>query len=365
MGNEVVKSFNSADQKLMASFVAGVEKSLENLSLKLDDYQLVCAKNTFKKAYDLCQANNVDINVIKDDISTFIERAAMFKLNALAMPAECYMIVRDANKAEKKPYLEFGVEGDGNDRILVEYGRDVKHVYTYWLVRENDSFKYPSFKGIDVCPPEWEPKDYHSKVVRVVYPIEYKDGTVQYHISERESVKNNLLAHINQNLMGEFFGINTFGKQGQDYKNAKNELNKQRASIIDAVKNKTLDEILEDPSVQQYMSPSWKSPHSREAMIVRKMRNNVTKPIPKDLGSAYLYDAYKETFVEEQKEEQQDPRINKEEALETEVTEKSMSEPINTNVLPKQTTVAQPKPKEVVNTSLELDTPPQSDEAPY
>lgn len=325
MKNEIVKSFNSADQKLMASFVTGVEKSLQNLSLKLDDYQIVCAKNTFKKAYDLCQSNNVDINIIKDNISTFVERAAMFKLNALAMPAECYMIVRDANKDGKTPYLEFGVEGDGNDRILVEYGRDVEKVFPYWLVRENDTFKYPSFKGIEVCPPEWCPKDYYSKVLRVVYPIKYKDGTVQYHISERESVKNNLLAHINQNLMGEFFGINTYGKKGDAYKVAKKELDAKRKAIIDSVKDKSLEEILDDASVQSYLSPSWRSPHSREAMIVRKMRNNVTKPIPKDFGSAYIYDAYKETFVEETNAAELDPRINKEEALETEVEEHAVS----------------------------------------
>lgn len=45
------------------------------------------------------------------------------------------------------------------------------------------------------------------KVVRVVYPIEMSDGTIEYHIAEREDVVKNLIAHINQNLMNETFGI--------------------------------------------------------------------------------------------------------------------------------------------------------------
>lgn len=325
MGNEVIKSFNSADQKLMTSFINGVTESLNKVGLNLSDYQLACAKNTFKRIYDLCSENNVNINDVKDDISTFVERAAMFKLNALAIPAECYIIVRDANKRGKKPYLEFGVEGDGNDRMLAEYGKNVERVYPYWLVRENDDFTYPSFNGLDVTPPKWSPKDYHSKVVRVVYPVKYNDGTVQYHISERESVKNNLLAHINQNLNGEYFGMSSYGKDEEAQKTIKAEQNKRRKAIIDGVKDKTLEEILDDPSVQPYMSPSWRSPHSRESMIIRKMRNNVTKPIPKNLQSAYIYDAYKKTF-EDYEQYKEDERINKEEAVEAEVVERSSSE---------------------------------------
>ena len=61
------------------------------------------------------------------------------------------------------------------------------------------------------------------------------------------------------------------------------------------------------------------------------MRNNVTKPITKDLGSAYVYDAFKKTFDDyEQYEEKEDPRINKEEAVEAEIIEQSGTEHIET-----------------------------------
>ncbi len=35
--------------------------------------------------------------------------------------------------------------------------------------------------------PEWGPTG-KGKVVRVVYPIEMSDGTIEYHIAEREDV---------------------------------------------------------------------------------------------------------------------------------------------------------------------------------
>ena len=40
-----------------------------------------------------------------------------------------------------------------------------------------------------------------------MYPLQKNDGTIEYHIAEREGVVKNLLAHINNNMMNETFGI--------------------------------------------------------------------------------------------------------------------------------------------------------------
>lgn len=347
--NEVAKAFNSTEQKMMSLFITGVENSLQRIGLSLDDYQINCARSCFKKIHEVCIANKIDINTVKDDVSSFIERAAMLKLNALAMPRECYVMARDVNKSGKTPYLEFGIEGDGNDRMLREYGTGVKKVHRYWEVRENDGFTYPSYNGLDVTPPTWTPKDCTSKVIRVVYPIEYDDGTVHYHISEREGVKKNLLAHINQNLMGEYFGISTYKKEGDALTKAKDELAKKRKAVIDGVKDKTLEEILEDESVQKFMSPSWKSPHSRESMIVRKMRNNITKPIPKDLKNAYVLEALDKSI--EPDERVADDRIDKNGAMDVEYEIKENANKEEFVPVPQQAKEApqekpQPKPVE-------------------
>lgn len=58
------------------------------------------------------------------------------------------------------------------------FGNNVKTVHTVWIVKEGDEFKYPSHTGIAVTPPEWVEKGLSQKIVRIVYPVEMKDGRV-------------------------------------------------------------------------------------------------------------------------------------------------------------------------------------------
>lgn len=359
-------AFRTADQKMMPSFISGIEKSLGSLGMKLNDYQLVCARNAFKIAYDICSDKNVNLNNLKDDVQSICEKAAMFHLNAMAIPAECYIVPENFNKQGKKPRLQFGIQGDGNDRLLKEYGTDVDHVYPFWLVREGDDFTFPSFKGIEIAPPTWQPKGYTNKVIRVVYPIKYKDGSIQYHISERADVKNNLIAHINRNLQGEYFGLSSFNKPAEEAKRISKEISTKRMEIINGIKDKTLEEIIEDITVQDFISPAWKSPHSRESMIIRKMRNNATKPIPKDMKEAYLFESYTKVIEDDEYiEQKEDERINKEEAVEVEVNEASMSEPVKTEYLTANETVSETKEVEQPVIHEEPQNVPMPDEAPY
>ncbi|MFX4076280.1 hypothetical protein ACNPLQ_12650, partial [Enterococcus faecalis] len=58
--------------------------------------------------------------------------------------------------------------------------------------------------------------------------------------------------------------------------------------IMNNLKTMSLDDILDSQEYQSYISPAWKSPQSRESMIVRKMRNNIVKKIPKNFENAYV-----------------------------------------------------------------------------
>ena len=55
-----------------------------------------------------------------------------------------------------------------------------------------------------------------------------------------------------------------------------------------------LDKILDCPELQPYLSPAWTEPQSRESMIIRKMRNNVMKKIPKDFGNPVAAQEYRQ-----------------------------------------------------------------------
>jgi len=56
--------------------------------------------------------------------------------------------------------------------------------------------------------------------------------------------------------------------------------------------NKTLDEILDDTTLAPWISVAWREPQSKEAMIVRKMRNNAVKNYPKEFSNAFITEVY-------------------------------------------------------------------------
>lgn len=160
------------------------------------------------------------------------------------------------------------------------------------LVRSGDSFSYGKRKGIEVEPPEWEPTG-KGEVVRVVYPIEYADGHIEFHFGERDDVLKNLYAHLSNNLMNETFGVCENRYEATPAQ--KKQISEKKKEIMDKAKElNDLDKILDCPELQPYLSPAWTEPQSRESMIIRKMRNNVMKKIPKDFGNPVAAQEYRQ-----------------------------------------------------------------------
>lgn len=317
MANEVVaqntgnKQFQTALAKTQNAYTDMVVSAAANLNLQFSDYQKLCVMNLLGKMQELLDKEGLAITQVdQTNITGILQTAAMLNLNASASPRECFVITRNVKKGEGwTKTFEFGVEGDGNDKILRTYGVNVNKVHRHWEVRENDEFTYPSFKGIEIVPPTWQPKDYTGKIIRIVYPIEMQDGSVQYHISEREEVRVNLLAHISNNLM-------------------KDKDIKDKDTLLNSLGSKSLDQLFEDTDALKIMSPAWRSAHAREAMILRKMRNNCIKKIPKDFQNAFAALAYEETFDDYDQHREQ-PRIDQTLVVDQEVETKAVSEPLN------------------------------------
>ena len=179
-----------------------------------------------------------------------------------------------------------GIEGDGNDAILRNFGVGVKKVHPVWLVKEGDIFVYPKHKGIETTPPEWEEKGESQKVIRVVYPVEMENGKTEYLIAEREGVKTNLFAHIRNNMMNETFGLVKGGKKTRyDATDAeKKAIEAKKEEIFSELRKcATLEDMLNCEVARPYISAAWLD--TPESMIVRKMRNNAIKKYPKDFNS--------------------------------------------------------------------------------
>lgn len=109
----------------------------------------------------------------------------------------------------------------------------------------------------------------------------------------------------------------TFGVCADRYKateEQKKQIAEKKKELLNKAKSLELDALLDSEDFDKYISPAWKEEQSRESMIVRKMRNNIVKKIPKSFESSLAneifnestdetYKTYNEEFVEVEAEE--------------------------------------------------------------
>lgn len=288
------QDFNTALSVYTNRFVGLLKTDFQEAGIEFDDYSKQCVVAAMSSIYQLVQSNKADMNQLNNStLRNVLGQVSSLRLNANAMPRECYFTLRKRQnaKGDWEQVVELGIEGDGNDALLRQFGNEVDKVYPVWLVKEGDEFTYPKRKGIEVEPPTWNEKGLSQKVIRVVYPVKLKDGTIEYLIAERESVKTNLIAHIRNNMMNETFGFvtgkNSKGKDRTRYDATDEEKSKIKAKkneIMEAVRKcETLEDMLNCEVARPYISAAWLD--TPEQMFVRKMRNNAIKKFPKNLNS--------------------------------------------------------------------------------
>lgn len=315
MANELeVQKINTAVSQWTNSITSLVTRDFELCGVSFDEYSKQCAMAAMTSIYQLVKDSDKvkDLNSLDtSNLREIVGQAASLKLNANAVPRECYFQLRTKKVGDNyMQVVEMGIEGDGNDAMLRNYGENVDTVYPCWLVKEGDEFSYPKHKGIEMTPPEWEEKGQSQKVIRVVYPIKLKDGTFQYLIAEREGVKVNLFAHVRNNLMNETFGIlkgtNSKGKAKTRYDatpEEKKQIDAKKEEIFDALRKcETIEDMLTCEIAKPFISAAWLD--TPESMIVRKMRNNAVKKYRKDFNSMakQSFNQLDETYVSVQEE---------------------------------------------------------------
>jgi len=292
-------TFSTGLVKITETYAPMIERQLSGNGVHLDQYSKQCVVNAISSINTVLDSKGLSWNdeqLDRNNVTQILMNVAALKLNAAASPREVYFQLRNTQIKTKengkdvtiwRKQIEMGIEGDGNDAILNNFGRNVKQVRPHWLVRDKDHFEYPGFNGLEMTPPVWRPTG-QGEVVRIVYPIIFKDDSIQFFIGERDDVVKNLIAHINNNLMNETFGLLPAGKTRFDATpDQKKKIAEKKAEVLKKAKEAGLS-ALDDPELQQYISPAWSEFHSREQMLIRKMRNNIVKKIPKDFGSAFV-----------------------------------------------------------------------------
>lgn len=322
--NTPAKVYKSQLAKINDTYMPQIESQLHGNGIHMTEYQRTCVINSISAINEMLVKEGISVGDIdQSNLTQTLMHVAALQLNATATPREVYFIKRkQKNKnGTEIQIVEMGIEGDGNDAILSRFGRSVKKVHRHWEVREHDGFTYPGYAGLEVTPPTWTPKG-EGKVIRVVYPIEYNDGQVEFFISEREDVKANLLAHMYNNLMWD------------------NKKVEKKEKIKEFAEVHSLDEILDSSEMQEIgkISPAWKEPQSRESMIIRKMRNRIVKKIPKDFSNAYI-----QSIVESAEDDFQTRQLQRKEA---EIIEE-IDQNANTGILDPKPTEKEERPKNV------------------
>ena len=263
------------------AFIGDLEKVASKSGASFTDYGIKCMINAYAALLSICNQNEIKLSEFDGALlRAAFQNIGYTELNYAA--GECYFDTRKIYKGEGQNKVMVGYsiaakpQGAGNEKLVRKYGVNVDILYPCRIIREGDELVLPSYNGLEMTPPKWIRKSLDGKAIAVIYPIKKKDGTEEYLIASRESVKSNLVAHIRQNMLYKLFG------QQRDTKYAE----------LDAAANsKTLDELLDSKEWRDWINPNWLSSSSRESMIIRKMQNNALKNYPKEYDSFYMKNA--------------------------------------------------------------------------
>ena len=283
------------------NFVHKLEGIASGIDIKFDDYQKECVFNALRTIDPMLRGQNLSLAKFdQDNVILVLQQVAFLRLNPSANPRECYFIVRknkDKAGQELAPTLEFGIEGAGNDRILMEFGRDVKAVKSY-IVYEEDEFTEGYMDGWDVILPKYKRTFKTNRPKMAVYLVRRADGETDVLYATLDDVKKSLLAGAKQN--------------GADDKLLR-EIEKQDVWTL-LTDEKWLNRVIKKEfkkwnqttkkyEVTEYTSPlfnpSYTAPNSRDNMVERKLRNHATRKYPKNFDQTKVKELYEETFEEE------------------------------------------------------------------
>lgn len=266
-----------ARQKL---YVESISKGLTSIMGNVSNYQAICGYNILSAINLLLAKEGLDHtskDVDKESINDAIKFAMVYGLNT--DNKEVFVIIRKEKRkgTDDKEYWVSKVECKpqyrGQLKIVSDYGRGVKKVYPEWVVREGDDFTYQMYKGVEIVPPTWTPKGYDGKILRVVVPVLYDDGFIDYRIAERETVATNIKAQIKQSLMK----------------------NQNKDVILLKIADMTLDQLLSDKELAPLINDTYTG-ISKEEMLITKLVINATKRIQIDYSNGYARELIEKTY---------------------------------------------------------------------
>lgn len=319
--------------KLQDQLLSELDTAAKNMGQDFTEYGKKCVVNAIASLVIYTKQNNIQINEFDPTLVRLaLQNIGYTELNIAAIPSECYFDIRKTKDGKRT--LTIKPQGAGNEKLLRAYGVGVKEVKNAWLIREGDEFTYPSFNGLEMTPPKWTPKSFDKKIIMVVYPVIKLDNSVEYLIATREGIKPNIIAQVRQNSL---------------YDKDKDRI---YAQIEEDAEKLTVDQLLAKPEWAKIINPTYTSGGSKEQMILRKMKNNALKNYPKEYRDAFMAEAVKEMFednddsIKVNKGEVIDAEVDPVEKVEQEINEKPQVDAVPDFKVDEETGVVENPPKE-------------------
>ncbi len=365
--DDSINALTSAVTKAANAYLSDVTSLDSMMGVPMTDGGKLCALNLVSELVTEFGIDGIR-DLDRNDIIKALQFVSVNELNVYS--SQCYV-----DKRKKKSYdqatkswvtkTSFTIQpqGDAFELMVAKFGVGVKKdgVHRAWLVHDGDGFTNPAYDGIRVTPPTFKPdwRNMSKPVLLVVYPIEKEDGTVDYVMADRASVAHNLAAHILNNKLGDKPNARDFdgGWKSDEFKKAQADYNQGQAEMRKYLDGKTYEEMMADATLDQYISPAWKSPSAKESMVVRKMKKNALAPYTRDMGArTKLLDdvdddrdpAFKKDVVSEQdgEEKNETPKPKIAAVSVSEDGEIVKAEPKKEPIKPSEAPKAQEAPKE-------------------
>lgn len=253
----------TAAAKIADFYLADVTNLNAAVGMPMTEETRRCAVNFF---LELCSTYGVEaVRAIPP--AQVVSSLQFVTLNGLDIfNGQVYVDVRK-DKNGNIVTMKATAQGTAYEIMVRRFGVDVVRLHPARVVHEGDEFQMPQFDGTKATNVIFRPtlKGLDSKAIAVYYLIEKTDGNLDFAIATREGVAKNLMAQILNATLRDS-SVNRY------------ELMKHMEGL-------TLEELLNDKMLEKYISPAYKSPASRESMIIQKMKKNALLHYTRDLGS--------------------------------------------------------------------------------
>lgn len=266
-----------AASKLTNIYISDLSKTNEMVGVDTSPESRRCAMNLILA---LCSEHGMaDVqNLPREQLLAMIQ---FVMINGLDVNAGQVFVDKRKDSEGKLVSVKATPQGSAWEIMVRRWGADVKALHQARVIHEGDIFELPQYEGLKVTPLIHKPtfKGLDGKAIGIYYIVEKKDGSLDYLVTTREGVAKNLMAQI----------LNA----------ALKDRNINRDDLMQKMDGKSLDELLTDPYLRQFISPAYRSPSSREQMIITKMKANALRHYTRDLGDKSNMDTATKKAIDE------------------------------------------------------------------